>query len=294
MPYSWERQVTNDRAKTPIAKLNALGRDEFVALLGGVFEHSPWVAERAWEARPFISVAALHAEMVRLVDEAGMGPQLSLLRAHPELALSGPLTSESASEQHGLGLDTLVGHEAKVLADKNRLYHGRFGFPFIIAVRGQKDRAAIVAVLDARSLEDVAVERVTALGEVAKIARFRIDDLIADAPAATGRLTVHVLDTAAGRPAQGVGFSLSRIEATVTTRLGDWITNLDGRGDGPLLQGDALRAGEYEIVFAVGAWRSGPGFYDTIPIRFRIVDPTVHYHIPLLLSPFGYSTYRGS
>ena len=284
--------MTDDRAKTPIAVVNALGLGDFVTLLGGVFEHSPWIAERAWDSRPFNTVATLHAEMVRLVNEAGSGPQLALLCAHPELALGGALTAESASEQRGVGLDTLAGQEASSLADKNRLYRERFGFPFIIAVRGQKNRGAIIAALDARCLATVDEECVAALREVAKIARFRIDDLIADAPA--GRLTVHVLDTAAGQPAQGIRFSLSRIEATATTLLGEWITNADGRGDTALLQGEALLTGDYEIVFAVGAWRTGPGFYDTIPIRFRIVDPDVHYHVPLLLSPFGYSTYRGS
>ena len=77
------------------------------------------------------------------------------------------------------------------------------------------------------------------------------------------------------------------------------MTNADGRCDGPLLEGAALTQGVYEIVFNVGAWRekSGhddAGFYDLIPIRFRITDPAVHYHIPLLVSPYGYSTYRGS
>jgi 5-hydroxyisourate hydrolase len=115
----------------------------------------------------------------------------------------------------------------------------------------------------------------------------------------TGRLTLHVLDTALGGPAAGVPLSLFRIGDVVRTQLGAWHTNTDGRCDAPLLEGPALIPGPYEIVFNVGAWRelagSGdPGFYDLITIRFRVTDPSAHYHIPLLLSPYGYSTYRGS
>jgi 5-hydroxyisourate hydrolase len=119
------------------------------------------------------------------------------------------------------------------------------------------------------------------------------------AEATTGLLTVHVLDTALGQPAAGLPLSLFRIGNVVRAQLGAWHTNADGRCDSPLLSGPALTPGAYEIVFNVGAWRemSGAGdagFYDLIPIRFRVSDPAAHYHIPLLLSPYAYSTYRGS
>ena len=114
-----------------------------------------------------------------------------------------------------------------------------------------------------------------------------------------GRLTTHVLDTAAGRPAAGLALDLFRLEGEARRHLGTFRTNADGRCDAPLLAGEALAAGAYEIVFAVGAWRaaqgaSGTGFYDEVPIRFRVADPAGHYHVPLILAPFGYSTYRGS
>jgi 5-hydroxyisourate hydrolase len=105
----------------------------------------------------------------------------------------------------------------------------------------------------------------------------------------TGRLTTHVLDTATGRPAAGLRITLRRGGAV----LGRFVTNADGRCDGPLLEGESLVAGEYELLFDVGAWRDG-GFYREIPIRFCVDDASGHTHVPLLLSPFGYSTYRGS
>jgi 5-hydroxyisourate hydrolase len=115
----------------------------------------------------------------------------------------------------------------------------------------------------------------------------------------TGRLTVHVLDTASGAPARGMSVGLFRIEGDARLGLGTFVTNDDGRCEGPLLEGIALQPGLYELVFAVIAWRrvrgdADPGFYDDVPIRFRIVDATAHYHVPLLIAPYGYSTYRGS
>ena len=115
-----------------------------------------------------------------------------------------------------------------------------------------------------------------------------------------GALTTHVLDTSAGRPAAGV-----RVELFGDHRGGAPIavseTNADGRCDAPLLQGDALRSGEYELVFHAGEYfRSNgiavtdPPFLDRVVIRFGVADPSAHYHVPLLLSPYGYSTYRGS
>ncbi len=110
----------------------------------------------------------------------------------------------------------------------------------------------------------------------------------------SGRITVHVLDTATGRPAAGMELRLARL-APLPAELGVFRTNADGRCDGPLLEGATLCAGVYELLFEVGRWRGdGGGFYEGVPIRFRIDDAGAHYHVPLLISPFGYSTYRGS
>jgi 2-oxo-4-hydroxy-4-carboxy-5-ureidoimidazoline decarboxylase len=158
--------------------VNSVGVDAFVGLLGGIFEHSPWVAQAAYAARPFVSVAALHATMVSVVTNCGTERQLALLRAHPELARRAPLTEASAAEQGGMGLDRLAADEAAVFDARNAAYQEKFGFPFIIAVRGQRDRAAILAALSARLANSPEQEMVASLAEVSKIARFRLDDLI--------------------------------------------------------------------------------------------------------------------
>jgi OHCU decarboxylase len=165
-----------------IEHLNALPAADFVARLSGIFEHSPWVAEAVLPGRPFADVAALHGAMVAAVHGAGPDAALALLRAHPELARRAPLTAESAAEQGGMGLDRLDHEEAAWFDALNLSYRERFGFPFIIAVRGQRDRSAILAALTARLAHDAPTEQaaaLAALAEVAKIARFRLDDLIA-------------------------------------------------------------------------------------------------------------------
>ena len=118
-----------------------------------------------------------------------------------------------------------------------------------------------------------------------------------------GRLTSHVLDIVHGRPAAGILIELYRINADgdVRERLSAVRTNADGRTDGPLLSGDALEAGYYELVFSVGDYFAAVGranadvpFLDKVPVRFGIADPDANYHVPLLASPWAYSTYRGS
>ena len=118
---------------------------------------------------------------------------------------------------------------------------------------------------------------------------------------ASGKLTTHVLDTAKGIPANGLTLSLYRLDGDDAELLKKAITNDDGRVDGPILDSDAFKAGSYELRFAAGDYLRANGdglpdplFLDEIPIRFGISDENAHYHVPLLLSPFGYSTYRGS
>lgn len=116
-----------------------------------------------------------------------------------------------------------------------------------------------------------------------------------------GRLTTHVLDTMNGRPGAGMVVDLYRIEREERSLVKTVTTNADGRVDGPLLEGEALQRGTFELVFHVGHYFKllaldlpSPLFLDEVPVRFGIADAEARYHVPLLVSPFGYTTYRGS
>lgn len=116
-----------------------------------------------------------------------------------------------------------------------------------------------------------------------------------------GRLTTHVLDTALGRPGEGIRIELYRVSGDTRQKLTEAVTNDDGRCDAPILEGEDFTSGEYELVFhagdylrARGVTAGEPRFLDVIPLRFGVSSADQHYHVPLLLSPYGYSTYRGS
>ena len=151
-------------AATPA--LNALDRDAFVARFGPVFESSPWVAEAAWERRPFAGAADLHAAMVAAVDEAPLEKQLALIRAHPDLAgkaaIAGTLTAHSRDEQASAGLDRLTPEEHATFTRLNTAYRERFGFPFVICVREHtKDLDRTIRVLaQVTGLEEKVVREV--------------------------------------------------------------------------------------------------------------------------------------
>jgi 5-hydroxyisourate hydrolase len=125
------------------------------------------------------------------------------------------------------------------------------------------------------------------------------DEATMERQMAEGRLTTHVLDTARGKPAAGVRIMLYRVSGNSHRKIAEAVTNDDGRTDAPLLAGKAFAAGQYELVFCAGDYLRAQGasgllFLDEIPVRFGLADEGAHYHVPLLLSPFGYSTYRGS
>lgn len=158
-------------------ELNAADCEAFVAALGGIFEHSPWVAARAFGARPFDSVEALHRAMVDAMHGASRDEQLALIRAHPELAgratLRRELTADSASEQAGAGLTQCSPGELARLVDLNARYRAKFGFPFILAVKGW-DRRGVIAELARRLERDPAAEFAEALAQIARIAASRL------------------------------------------------------------------------------------------------------------------------
>jgi len=161
-----------------IAELNALDTASFVAAVGWVFEHSPWVAERASHSRPFPSLDALHAAMTEQVERATFAEKLALLQAHPDLGARARLSQASTAEQAGAGLDSLTPGEFEQLHRLNAAYRKRFGFPFLLAVKGST-KHDILQSLQARMEASPEDEYREALRQVYRIARFRLEGLIA-------------------------------------------------------------------------------------------------------------------
>jgi 2-oxo-4-hydroxy-4-carboxy-5-ureidoimidazoline decarboxylase len=163
--------------------LNAMPAAEFVAALGDVFEHAPWVAERAAAGRPYSTVATLHAALMQAVRDAPTTTQLAFVRGHPELggklARAGAMTDASKSEQGGLGLDRLSDEEFARFERLNAAYRDRFGFPFVICVR-RHTRASILAEFERRLRNDPAAELAAALTEIGEITRLRLDAKVRD------------------------------------------------------------------------------------------------------------------
>jgi OHCU decarboxylase len=156
-----------------LEEVNALGKEEFVARFGGVFERSPWIAERAWYKRPFRSIDELHRAMLDAV--ASHEEKLELARAHPELAGREALTVASGSEQARLGFNALSRNELEEMNGLNRRYRDRFGFPCIVALSLHADRQSVVSEMKRRLANDADRELRNALEQIGHITRGRLE-----------------------------------------------------------------------------------------------------------------------
>jgi 2-oxo-4-hydroxy-4-carboxy-5-ureidoimidazoline decarboxylase len=286
--------------------LNKADKPEFVRLLDGIFEHANWVAERAFAARPYPSVAALHDALIAAVRAVPRAEQVAFVNAHPDLAgkaaRAGKVAPASAAEQASLGLGRLSDDEFARFEKLNGAYRDKFGIPFVICVRRQT-RDAILDAFERRLGNNAEAELAAALDEIGYITRLRLVDRVegVGVPVVTGRLSTHVLDTYHGRPAAGVKLELFEVGASERARLAQGTTNRDGRTDQPLISGEPLRVGTYELQFHIGDYFRTSGvplstqpFLGVVPIRFGISEPEGHYHVPLVATPWSYSTYRGS
>ncbi len=289
-----------------LGELNRMGSADFAASIGDTFELAPWVAEAVAARRPFAKVTALHEAMMGALRAAPRERQLEFLRGHPDLAgkaaRAGALTDDSNREQASVGLDSLSEEEFARFHRLNDAYKAKFGFPFMICVR-RHTRDSILAQFERRLGNDAATEFASALQEVFYITRLRVAAKVAGEgmPLVNGRLSTHVLDTHAGRPATGIAIELYEFAGERAHRIATAVTNADGRTDEPLIGSRPLPIGRYELRFAVGnhfrsrGIESGdPPFLGIVPLRFSIAEPEGHYHVPLLCTPWSYSTYRGS
>jgi 2-oxo-4-hydroxy-4-carboxy-5-ureidoimidazoline decarboxylase len=290
-----------------LSDLNACSKDDFVAALANVFEYSPWIAGQVAALRPFAGVNELLAAMRSAVDRAPEELRLALIKAHPDLASktqrAAGLTAESNAEQNSAGLDRLSDAEYQAFERVNNAYRAKFGFPYIVCVR-RHTRDSILRDFERRLPNDAQAEAQTSIGEICRIAALRLDQVVTadDRLSVHGRLSTHVLDTHSGRPAAGIPVELTELSDLGQPRVvARAVTNSDGRTDQPLIGGRPVPIGRYELTFRVGIYfadrdvpMSDPPFLDRIPLHFSVSEPEGHLHVPLLVTPWSYATYRGS
>ena len=157
---------------TTLQTINSYTEEQFVDLFGGIFEHSPWVAQKAVHARPFVSLEAAFEAMRKVVEESGIDEKVALILEHPELGSRLSMSEHSVAEQAGAGLNALTAEEFKVFTQLNKQYTEKFSFPFIIAVAGL-DKHHIMQEMQRRLELDKTTEFNTALNEIYKIAHIR-------------------------------------------------------------------------------------------------------------------------
>jgi 2-oxo-4-hydroxy-4-carboxy-5-ureidoimidazoline decarboxylase len=290
-----------------LSDLNACGKDDFVAALVNVFEYSPWIAEQVASVRPFAGVKQLFDAMKAVVDRAPSELRLALIKGHPDLAnktqRAAGLTAESTAEQSGAGLDRLSDAEYVAFERVNNAYRAKFGFPYIVCVR-RHTKDSILRDFERRLPNDAKTETQKSIEEIFRIAALRLDQLVDGEHrlAVHGHLSTHVLDTHSGKPAAGMGFELVELSDLGASRvLMRAVTNADGRTDQPLIHDRPVPIGRYELTFKVGDYFAGrkvplsdPPFFDRVPLRFSLNEPEGHFHVPLLVTPWSYSSYRGS
>ena len=290
-----------------LTELNACSKADFVVALANIFEYSPWIAEHAAAARPFAGVQQLLDAMAAAVDGATPSFGLALIKAHPDLAdktqRAADLTAESSAEQNSLGLDRLSDAEYEAFERVNSDYRAKFDFPYIVCVRRQT-KDSVLRDFERRLPNDIKTETQKSIEEICRIAALRLDLLVTgdDRLKVHGRLSTHVLDTHGGRPAAGIAVELVELsELGVSRVVTRTVTNADGRTDQPLIGGRPVPIGRYELTFNVGEYfarrgveTSNPPFLDQIPLRFTVSEPEGHLHVPLLVTPWSYATYRGS
>jgi 2-oxo-4-hydroxy-4-carboxy-5-ureidoimidazoline decarboxylase len=287
--------------------LNAASEADFTAALADIYEHSPWVAKAAGARRPFATLAALHEAMTEAVRAGSAEAQFALVKAHPDLAgkaaRAGALTADSTSEQASVGLDRLTEEEYARFLKLNDAYKAKFGIPFIVCVR-RHSKDSILRQFERRLAHGSADELEAALGEIFRIAALRLDQRVSapDRLKVAGRLSTHVLDTHGGAPAAGIAIELRELSAMAADRvLVRAVTNRDGRTDEALIAERPVPIGLYELRFSVAGYFAmrgvklpNPPFLDVVPVRFSIAEPEGHYHVPLVMTPWSYATYRGS
>lgn len=258
---------------------------------------SRWV-QRMVAARPFADEDALFGQADAIWWSLDKTDWLEAFAAHPRIGSQRDVDKKAGTEKawssgEQAGAERASESTKEALARANAEYEARFGHIYIVCATG-KSAEEMLSIAEARLANDPETEARVAAEEQRKITRIRLRKLLdQETTIKMSRITTHVLDTAQGRPAKGVPIVLEKREGEGFRELGRGVTDDDGRLKTLLPEGTALEAATYRLTFDVSAYEKD-GFFPSVAITFAVRDPAQHHHVPLLLSPFGYSTYRGS
>jgi len=297
--------------KPTVTELLSKPKADVIEVLGGIYEHSSWIGETFYDNyikstdQNITNVRELFLAMSAVANGATHEQKMHLLCAHPDLCAKieslKSLTKASQEEQSSAGLHTMTDEEQAKFSKMNAAYREKFQFPFVLAVKNVT-KQTVLSAIEGRLHQTTEAEFEGALYQVSKIAWMRLLSAL-NITGQKGFLTCHVLDTANGCPAADMRIQLRRLTPVEDAGLiKEFVTNTDGRLEGgPALKDDEFMVGTYEWLFFAGDYfarkntkMTGVPFLDQIPLRFGIDDPEEHYHVPLLVSPWSYSTYRGS
>lgn len=284
-------------AKLTLDDVNRMNLDAFVAAFGDVIEFAPAAAKVAFTKRPFATVTALHEAIfdgLRLAPPAEQHAFFHKLSDIGENAV--PLTAASTSEQSKAGISSLDAAELARLHELNKAYRAKFDMSYTICVR-RNTVQTIFDELERRLHNEKDVELAAAMQEQYFITRLRIGEQVsgAGAPKIYGDVTAHVLNAMIGKPAKGVAVALYEIFGEQSHKVSEAVTSADGRAD--VLKGQPVPIGRYELRFAIGDYfrkNTTPAvepFFDVVPMRLFIGKPEDSYRVPMIATPFNYSTH---
>jgi 2-oxo-4-hydroxy-4-carboxy-5-ureidoimidazoline decarboxylase len=284
-------------AKLTLDDVNKMNLDAFVAAFGDVIEFTPAAAKNAYTKRPFATVTALHEALfdgLRLLPRAEQHAFFKRLSDIGENAV--PFTAASTSEQSKSGISSLDKAGLALLHALNTAYRAKFDMSYTICVR-RNTVPVIFSELERRLNNTKDVELATAIQEQFLITRLRIGEQVSGpgAPKIYGDVTAHVLNAMIGKPANGVTVALYEVLGEESRKVSEAVTNVDGRAD--VLKGQPVPIGRYELRFALGDYfrkNTTPAvepFFDVAPMRLFISKPEDSYHVPMIATPFNYSTH---
>lgn len=301
--YGWAQPAAKPKAIT-LEDVNRMDEATFSATFGDTFELSPWVAKKAYAKRPFATVAALHQAMWDTFEAASRAEHITFLRNLPDIGdknvKPGGITEDSKREQQAAGINALNDQDLARLIALNKAYKAKFGYGYTICVL-RNTPETIMSQIERRMTYDPDKDLATSLQEEFYITRLRVAGMVTGPgmPKVNGNMNTHVLNAVSGKPAEGMSVELYELMGDTRRKLNQQTLNAEGRC--MLMDGRPVPIGRYEIRFGLADYfrKNGiavgdPAYLDVVPIRISIANPEDHYHVPLVCTPWSYSTYRGT